>query len=169
MQYTFDWYAGDWTTCSGNGYCGTQSREVYCRRSDGTVASDEKCGWGEPTSSSGCSIVCPGGWALTINPPTYMGRPWCKKNLGNVRYSGYRVDSGGSTRAYFCLPEVAGLSDEYTNKDCNFASCAGNPWEALPGYQPYAHYDSFQKAWSIRWGTDKAVWADPAYCVARCW
>jgi len=169
VQYTFEWYSGDWTVCAGAGYCGTQTREVYCKRNDGAVASNEKCGWGKPIASSSCATSCPSGWTLTVNPPAYAGRPCCKKNLGNVRYNGYRVDHGGATRAYFCAPKIAALPDEFTNKDCNSASCAGPKWVTLPGYQPYASYSNFTKAWSYPWGTDRPVWADPAYCVAYCW
>ncbi len=86
----YAWNVGGWSGCSDICNGGYQTREVYCRRSDGSVVPDAYCG-AEPTSIQAChnpndsSCVKYGSWAYTgvaeyfsyINQPTGSSHCTC--------------------------------------------------------------------------------------------
>jgi hypothetical protein len=50
--YTYAWQAGGWSSPSGCGAV-TQTRSVWCQRSDGATVGDASCGAGKPAASQG--------------------------------------------------------------------------------------------------------------------
>jgi hypothetical protein len=53
--YTYSWATGSYGSCSVSCGGGTQTRSVYCRRSDGATVSDGFCGGGKPSTSRSCN------------------------------------------------------------------------------------------------------------------
>jgi hypothetical protein len=57
-SYTYSWVTSAWTMCYPTKSCstaGNQTRSSYCRRSDGTTASDNMCAGAKPTTSQSCT------------------------------------------------------------------------------------------------------------------
>lgn len=52
---TYAWSAGAWSTCSATCGGGTQTRTVYCQRSDGGQVADSFCSGAKPGSSQSCN------------------------------------------------------------------------------------------------------------------
>ncbi len=50
----YAWNVGGWSACSDNCKGGYQTRDIYCRRSDGSVVPDAYCG-GKPAAIQQCS------------------------------------------------------------------------------------------------------------------
>lgn len=104
--YTYSWYASGWSsTCSA--YCGsgTQSRSVYCRRSDGTSVGDAYCSGSKPSASRSCTSSC----------------TWLAGNFGacSVTSGGVRCGTGQQTRTVACQSNRTGslatIADSYCN------------------------------------------------------
>ena len=58
VVYTYSWQIGSWGSCSS---C-SQTRSVWCQRSDGTTVIDSYCSGTKPATSQSCGIVN-GGWS----------------------------------------------------------------------------------------------------------
>lgn len=102
--YTYSWYTGGWSsTCSA--YCGngTQSRTVYCRRSDGTSVGDAYCSGSKPSASRNCSSTC----------------LWSVSSYGacSITSGGVRCGTGQQTRTATCQSNRTGsyaiIADSY--------------------------------------------------------
>lgn len=67
---TYSWYNSGWSGCNASCWWWSQSRTVYCRRSDGfnawTHSTTTPCWWGKPATSNSCYA-----WACG---PTYYHR-----------------------------------------------------------------------------------------------
>ena len=50
----YSWAVGGWSACSNNCTGGYQTRDVYCRRTDGSIVADAYCG-GKPNTVQQCS------------------------------------------------------------------------------------------------------------------
>lgn len=129
--YTYSWYTSAWWSCSGEGTspwswwscnCATstrsrpiystpwsQSRSVYCQRSDGASVSDVYCAWGKPSSSQSC------GWGSIINTEFWTCSCPCSGALLASCTEYYCPATGGMT----CWP-AAGCPSTWVN---TWASC----------------------------------------------
>ena len=56
--YTYSWQTGSWGSCSS---C-SQTRSVWCQRSDGATVADSYCSGTKPATSQSCGLVN-GGWS----------------------------------------------------------------------------------------------------------
>ena len=114
-KYTYSWYTGSWGKCS-KACKGTQSRTVYCRRSDGSVSSASNCSGTKPATSQTCGTACTtyswntGAWGA------------CSKSCGG----------GTKTRSVTCKSsDGKTVSSTYcsggkpsTSQSCNTQACA---------------------------------------------
>jgi hypothetical protein len=75
--YTYAWYQGGWGACSNSG-CGggTQTKTVYCQRSDGTAVADSYCSGTKPSATQSCNTnactavrVSGNGYSFAANAP----------------------------------------------------------------------------------------------------
>lgn len=68
--YTYSWFIGSYGGCTKPCGTGSQSRSVYCRRSDGVTVTDSKCTTAKPATRRYCNkqscTTCP-----TYNKSTY--------------------------------------------------------------------------------------------------
>ncbi|EKP0310271.1 thrombospondin type-1 domain-containing protein [Aeromonas veronii] len=114
----YTWGMGGWSACSDNCNGGYQTRDVYCRRSDGSVVPDAYCG-GKPPAIQQCSNPSapecqPKGkhvWKnlksceydfYSRNPEPKIGNVIAKCLGGDNRYSTSCGDStNGHFRAYY--------------------------------------------------------------------
>lgn len=99
--YTYSWYAGGWpSTCSA--YCGsgTQSRRVYCRRSDGREVGDGYCSGSKPAASRNCTSIC----------------AWTASSFGACSAT---CGIGQRTRTVACRSNRTGVSALIADSYCN--------------------------------------------------
>ena len=53
--WNYSWYTGDWSYCSAECGGGTQTRTVYCKRSDNVQVDDSFCSGTKPSSQQSCN------------------------------------------------------------------------------------------------------------------
>lgn len=90
--FSYSWYTSGWSSCSNSCGSGTQSRTVYCRRSDGAQVSDSYCSGSKPARSQNCQAY---------NGCTYSWQTgsWgsCTGGSGTWQYSAWTPTSGCGT------------------------------------------------------------------------
>ena len=96
-SYTYQWNSGNWGTCTGA--CGTgngtQSRTVYCKRSDGIQVSDSFCTGSKPSTTQACTAsACTSYSWYTGNWSTCSGA--CGSGNGTQSRTVYCQSSSGS-------------------------------------------------------------------------
>ncbi len=115
--YSYSWYTGGWSSCPSNCTAGTQTRTVYCRRSDGAQVGDSYCSGGRPSSSATCDRASCCNRSMTCTPyPSghvcagscgghyvYGTSTWCADTWTSHCLSGCRAVTTSSYSAY-CVP-----------------------------------------------------------------
>ncbi len=91
VEYTYSWNTASWGACSTSCGTGTQTRSVWCQRSDGATVSDSYCSGAKPATSQSCSLYssCTYSWQTgswsACSPSTcgYQSRSvWCQRSDG---------------------------------------------------------------------------------------
>lgn len=142
--YTYSWYSSSWGSC--NAACdstGTQSRTVYCRRSDNTQVADSYCASAgtKPNTSTSCS----GGACYTYSwytgsygscsatkcgsSGTKSRTVYCRRSDGSSVGSGYcsgAAPSSSTSCSLSCGTTGSGQCTKYTASNAPYPSCAGH-------------------------------------------
>ncbi|HHP5493017.1 TPA: thrombospondin type-1 domain-containing protein, partial [Aeromonas veronii] len=93
----YSWSVGGWSACSNNCSGGYQTRDIYCRRSDGSAVPDSYCG-GKPAAIQQCSnpsapeCIRYGKWRLVgteSSSKTWLGYGTCGSNWHASHYCNY--------------------------------------------------------------------------------
>jgi len=128
VAYTYSWYAGSWSVCNPCGASGTQTREVYCKRNDGTQVEDSYCSGVKLATSQSCTRQCVCG---TMDAGYYFG--------------GSNLVNWGSTTMQQCLDNCNSYSSSakkscwwYGDGGCVLGSDYRFPWNSGSSYQGYA-------------------------------
>ncbi|MFA5125971.1 MAG: right-handed parallel beta-helix repeat-containing protein [archaeon] len=97
-SYTYSWQTGAWSSCSVSCGAGSQTRNVYCKRNDGTKVADSYCSGTKPGTSQacdagGCSLgkVCVSGQCIV----KYLS--YAKNEVMNLNGIYYHVNYALST------------------------------------------------------------------------
>jgi Thrombospondin type 1 domain len=150
---TYSWKTTSFGTCSAACF-GTQTRTVWCERSDGTKVSDSLCGGAKPASSQSCNTSCTYSW---------KSGSWgtCSK----------KCDSGTQTRSVWCeRSDLTKASDSLcsgakpvTSQSCNTQACCTT--DTLAGGQ---RCGGSTKAQATTWGSNTGSTSDRASCAVKC-
>jgi hypothetical protein len=97
VTYTYNWYEGSWGKCSAECGTGTQTRTVYCKRSDGLKVADSYCKTRKPAPSQSCSNKCP------VKPTYYCegGTTLSGTTCSGMKFIGCFYDRNDSNRKYW--------------------------------------------------------------------
>jgi len=117
---TYSWQANvSWSSCNSASECGagTQTRNVWCQRSDGTIVADNYCSGTKPATSQICTKLCDSGT--------------CQNNVCVGITTAYWADTTakpistlGVNKTVLMIVNGTNLADNYINysvyKDINF-------------------------------------------------
>ena len=122
----YSWAYGNWSTCSATacGTNGTQTRPVYCLRSDGQTAPDANCTGTRPQSSQSCS-------ARACNNCTLDGVTVIHGQPRNF-YSSNAVSCPQTCQAQSrtCTDGVLGGNTSFNRANCTAGTCTYT-WEIV--------------------------------------
>ncbi len=120
-SYTYSWYTSPWSGCSASGcnISGTKTREVYCKRSDGSKVSDSSCSGTKPPNSENCtSMNCTYSW-VTGNWGACSATA-CGQTGTQTRSVNCRRSDGTNVGANNCSS-----SKPDSSKNCTKSGCGG--------------------------------------------
>ncbi len=121
---TYSYFSSAYSACSGLCGTGTQSRTVYCERSDGAEVSSSFCSGGAPATSQSC--------ALTACSYSYQTSAFSACNVS--------CGTGIQTRTVQCIRGNDGQAvsnslcaggTPASSQSCNAGSCTGSSCQAL--------------------------------------
>ncbi|UTW58745.1 hypothetical protein KFE96_00110 [Kordiimonas sp. SCSIO 12603] len=128
-SYTYSWQTGGWSSysaCSSSGVR-TQTRAVYCRRSDGSTVSDSFCGGGKPQPTRSDTCTPPVTYTYSFQYSAFAGWPACtgQATRQNVRTATCKRSDGATVSNSFC-----GTPDLVRTDTCTYSWSAGSwsPW-----------------------------------------
>jgi Thrombospondin type 1 domain len=141
IAYTYTWSTGEWSSCSASCDGGTQSRSVSCKRDDGTVVDDSKCGGSKPAGSGTCNTQpCnpPSGPVIVDTPlvsATQIGLSW-QAVAGATEYFVLWSNTGADysatvTTTWIVIDADTSLDHWVSIFACNSAGC-GDPAQFGP-------------------------------------
>ncbi|HEU5114492.1 MAG TPA: thrombospondin type-1 domain-containing protein [Candidatus Paceibacterota bacterium] len=125
--YTYSWQTGSWGSCSVSCGGGTQSRSVWCQRSDGTTVADSFCTGTKPSTSQSCNTQ-----SCCVS---YQGQSCSNSNSCGTNYGTYQCDGSCNASTPYVPPNygqscsnsnVCGTN--YGTIDCSGSCNASSPY-----------------------------------------
>lgn len=143
---TYSWRSNDWGACANACGGSSQSRSVWCERSDGASVDGGNCGGGRPsdtqgcTSYSGCSYSWVaegwGGCSASCGGGSQSRSVWCRRSDGasvdgsNCGWGGRPNDSQSCNTQNCCVGNMGQSCSRYWCQPTYAASCGD--WIATP-------------------------------------
>jgi LruC domain-containing protein len=118
---SYAWYTSAYSACSGLCDVGTQSRTVYCKRSDGAQVADAFCGGAAPASSQSCALsACSYDWSIGSWSGCSVA---CGSGTQSRNVACIRAQDGAQVADTYCAGVKPATSQACTVSNCSGLSC----------------------------------------------
>lgn len=132
---TYGWYTGSYGSCSTSCGTGTQTRTVYCQRSDGTKVADSYCSGTKPSTSVSCSSTS--GCTYSWYSGSWGSKTWISGTVNCGRSSQSRTvycqrSDGTEVSDSYCSSTGSKPSTTRTSTSCSnciYTSASASDWD----------------------------------------